>query len=128
LEIVCVDRLYCCESRRAIVIVSERYLLVVRIDGGMRTLQRYSHRLITVARCLCRSNTSGRVSRTGPGSCVIVSKESPRDPLIITINLEVLWSPSRREPACRKALGICELCSCSVPAVVWFLDRTLEKS
>ena len=73
-------------------------------------------------RSLPEQHKSGRVSRTGPGSCVIVSKESPRDPLINMRNLEVLWSPSRREPACRKALGICELCSCSVPALVWSVD------
>lgn len=67
----------------------------------------------------------------GTRLCVIVSKESPRDPLIISRNPEVLWSPSKREPARRKPLGICESASCvpaAVPAVVWFVDLTLEKS
>lgn len=101
------------------------------MDDGTRTLQIYIQPpTYRVARCLCRSNTSGRVSRTEPASCVIVSKQSSRDPLIVLRNLEVLWSLPRREPACRKPLGFCEVCSCSCsgPAVVWLLIEYYNKA
>jgi hypothetical protein len=52
-----------------------------------------------------------------PTSCVIVSKESPRDPLITSKSGGFVESFEARA-GLSQAIGICELCSCSGPAVV----------